>query len=243
MLGSALSIAAFFILSAFASPFVVREATAGKSSASLAELALQQILDTASPIFGVYDHNATATNTSTWMRSYPDSTLLVHMNIPGTHDSSTWNYSQATQDSLLHITEVDGVTPSPAAIYRCQERSYFDMLNAGIRAFDIRYSFDATNSSLVVYHSAALQSETALLLDIMFGFYQWLDDHPSETLLLSFSKSRHLLCPHICQSACFALALLLFPIYTLTPPLIPRLFYSLSGHGQDYPPLLTLLAL
>lgn len=186
MLGSALGISAFFILSAFASPVVVREATAENSSASLAELALQQILDTASPIFGVYDHNATATSTSTWMKSYPDSTLLVHMNIPGTHDSSTWNYSQATQDSLLHITEVDGVTPSPAAIYRCQERSYFDMLNAGIRAFDIRYSFDATNSSLVVYHSAALQSETALLLDIMFGFYQWLDDHPSETLLLSF---------------------------------------------------------
>lgn len=60
------------------------------------------------------------------------------------------------------------------------------MLNGGIRAFDIRYSFDATNSSLVVYHSAALQSETALLLDILFGFYQWLDDHPSETLFLSF---------------------------------------------------------
>ena len=122
------------------------------------------------------------------MKDYPDSTMLVHMNIPGTHDSSTWNYSQATQDSLLHITAVDGVVPSPAAIYRCQELSYFDMLNMGIRAFDIRYSFDATNSSLVVYHSAALQSETALLSDIMFRFYQWLDDHPSETLLLSFSR-------------------------------------------------------
>lgn len=60
------------------------------------------------------------------------------------------------------------------------------MLNMGIRVFDIRYSFDATNSSLVLYHSAALQSETALLYDVMFGFYQWLDDHPSETLLLSF---------------------------------------------------------
>lgn len=101
-------------------------------------------------------------------------------------DSSTWNYSQATQDSLLHITNVDGVVPAPAAVYRCQELSYFDMLNMGIRAFDIRYSFDATNSSLVVYHSAALQSETALLYDIMFGFYQWLNDHPTETLLLSF---------------------------------------------------------
>ena len=188
MLSQAFVCSAFFLLPTLASPVVVSKAATAKNSTSLGELALQQILNTASPIFGVYDYNATVTNTSTWMKKYPDSTQLVHMNIPGTHDSSTWNYSQATQDSLLHITEVDGVTPSPAAIYRCQERSYFDMLNAGIRAFDIRYSFDATNSSLVVYHSAALQSETALLSDIMFGFYQWLDDHPSETLLLSFSK-------------------------------------------------------
>jgi 1-phosphatidylinositol phosphodiesterase len=189
MLTQAFASSAFFLLPALASSVVALGGAAANKSTSLGELALQQILETASPIFGVYDYNATATNTSIWMKKYPDSTQLVHMNIPGTHDSSTWNYSQATQDSLLHITEVDGVTPSPAAIYRCQERSYFDMLNAGIRAFDIRYSFDATNSSLVVYHSAALQSETALLSDIMFGFYQWLDDHPSETLLLSFSKS------------------------------------------------------
>lgn len=186
MLTKAFVCSVLLILPTLASPVAAREA---KRSSSLAELALQQILDTASPIFGVYDYNATASNTSTWMKRYPDSTKLIHMNIPGTHDSSTWNYSQATQDSLLHITEVDGVTPAPAAIFRCQERSYFDMLNAGIRAFDIRYAFDATNSSLVVYHSAALQSETALLSDIMFGFYQWLDGHQSETLLLSFSKS------------------------------------------------------
>ena len=202
MLPLALCVLASFPLSILASSAVARANVKENSSTSLADLALQQILSAASPILGVYESNASTTNTSTWMKNYPDSTELIHMNIPGTHDSSTWNYSQATQDSLLHITNVDGVTPSPAAIYRCQERSYFDMLNDGIRAFDIRYSFDATNSSLVVYHSAALQSETALLSDIMFGFYQWLEDHPSETLLLSFSKSYYLNNSHIraCQS-------------------------------------------
>jgi 1-phosphatidylinositol phosphodiesterase len=189
MLLKALICSALFLSPAISSSVAAREAATTAGSSSLAELALQQILSVASPIFGVYDYNETALNTSTWMSRYPDSTQLIHMNIPGTHDSSTWNYSQATQDSLLHITAVDGVVPAPAAIYRGQEKSYFDMLNDGIRAFDIRYSFDATNSSLVVYHSAALQSETALLEDIMFGFYQWLEDHPSETLLLSFSKS------------------------------------------------------
>ena len=204
MLSQAFVCCALLLVPVLSSPVGAPEFAAVKNSTSLGELALQQILETASPIFGVYDYNATATNTSTWMKKYPDSTQLVHMNIPGTHDSSTWNYSQATQDSLMHITEVDGVMPSPAAIYRCQERSYFDMLNAGIRAFDIRYSFDATNSSLVTYHSAALQSETALLSDIMFGFYQWLDDHPSETLLLSFSKYECQCTSFLGSRLCFA---------------------------------------
>jgi 1-phosphatidylinositol phosphodiesterase len=60
------------------------------------------------------------------------------------------------------------------------------MLNAGIRVFDIRYAFDVTNSTLVYWHSQALVSQTASVEDTLFGFYIWLDDHPNETLLLSF---------------------------------------------------------
>jgi len=37
----------------------------------------------------------------------------------------------------------------------------------------------------VFYHSQALQSETATLDDVMFGFYKWLDDHVSEAVFLS----------------------------------------------------------
>lgn len=60
------------------------------------------------------------------------------------------------------------------------------MLNAGIRAFDLRYAQDVTNSTLVFWHGRALQSQTATVDAVMFGFYRWLDEHPSETLLLSF---------------------------------------------------------
>ena len=60
------------------------------------------------------------------------------------------------------------------------------MLNAGIRVFDLRYAFDVTNSTLVFWHGPGLQSETATVDDVLFGFYQWLDDHPSEALFLSF---------------------------------------------------------
>ncbi|OCK73513.1 hypothetical protein K432DRAFT_387357 [Lepidopterella palustris CBS 459.81] len=60
------------------------------------------------------------------------------------------------------------------------------MLNDGIRFFDLRFAFNPTNSTLVFWHSEALQSETATVPDVLFAFYKWLDDHPTETLLLSF---------------------------------------------------------
>lgn len=167
--------------------------------ASLGSLALQKVLQEAAPIFGDYTNDVT--NTSEWMKAYPDDTLLVHMNIPGTHDPQTCkfprlsntvsdfvgNYSLATQQSLDHITDqLDGTTPLDPEYYRCQQKSFIDMLTAGIRVFDIRYAFDPTNSTLVYWHSEALLSETATVEDTLYGFYHWLDDHPSETLLLSF---------------------------------------------------------
>jgi 1-phosphatidylinositol phosphodiesterase len=68
------------------------------------------------------------------------------MNIPGAHDPQTWNYSLATQEALNHVTDLDGNPPAPPEVYRCQEKSFIDMLNAGIRVFDIRYAFDVNDA-------------------------------------------------------------------------------------------------
>jgi 1-phosphatidylinositol phosphodiesterase len=157
---------------------------APRGTSSLSSLALQKVLSDASPIFGPYAKSRLST--ASWMHHYPDSTKLVHMNLPGVHDAQTWNYSQATQDALKHVTDLDGNTVYPPEIYRCQEKSIIDMLNAGIRVFDVRYAYDPTNSTLVFWHSAALMSETATVEDVLFGFYRWLDEQPSETLMLSF---------------------------------------------------------
>ncbi|KAJ5698705.1 hypothetical protein N7462_000710 [Penicillium macrosclerotiorum] len=153
------------------------------SSSNVADFASNKVLHDAEPIFGSYVKKDTSK--AHWMKDYSDDTLLVHMNIPGTHDSATWNYTQATQDALLGITGLNEVTVPVPETFRCQELSLINMLNMGIRAFDLRYAFDATNTSLVFYHSQALLSETATLDDVLFGFYRWLDDHPSETLFLS----------------------------------------------------------
>ncbi|KAJ5999809.1 hypothetical protein N7481_000218 [Penicillium waksmanii] len=154
------------------------------SSSPLASLALQNVLDKASPIFGSYINRAP--DRAEWMKTYPDNTPLVHLNIPGTHDSATWNYDQATQRSLKGITDLNQVIVPVPETFRCQDLPFIDMLDMGIRAFDLRYSFDPTNTTLVFYHGPALLSQTATVDDVLFGFYQWLDDHPSETIFLSF---------------------------------------------------------
>ncbi|CAG8379873.1 unnamed protein product [Penicillium salamii] len=153
------------------------------ASSPLADFALQKVLEDAAPIFGPYAHRSG--NRSQWMKQYPDETLLVHMNIPGTHDSATWNYTQASQDALKGITDLNQVTVPAPMTFRCQQLSLINMLDMGIRAFDLRYAYDPTNTTLIFYHSKALLSEIATVDDVLFGFYQWLDDHPSETVFLS----------------------------------------------------------
>jgi len=120
------------------------------------------------------------------MKSYPDAMKIVHMNLPGVHDAATWNYSQATQDSLSHVTNLAGIEEVSPLAFRCQDLSMADMLDMGIRVFDLRPAFDVTNSTLVFWHSQALQSQTATMDDLLYGFAKWLDDHPSEAVFLSF---------------------------------------------------------
>ncbi|ROV94498.1 hypothetical protein VSDG_05893 [Cytospora chrysosperma] len=138
----------------------------------------------ATEIFGPYVHDNGAL--ASWMSGYPDDTPLAHMNIPGTHDSATWNYTQATQDALANITAGDGETMYPYQVFRCQSSSIMASLNAGVRFFDLRFALDPPGTKLVFFHSQALMSETATVDDVVVAFYYWLDKHPSETVILSF---------------------------------------------------------
>lgn len=138
----------------------------------------------ATEIFGNYlPDNGTLTS---WMSAYPDDTALEHLNIPGTHDSATWNYTQAVQDALANITANDGEVMYPPEVFRCQNASIAASLNAGVRFFDLRFALDPTGAKLVFWHSQALLSEVATVDDVVTAFYYWLDRHPSETVILSF---------------------------------------------------------
>lgn len=156
------------------------------ASSRLAELALSKVLRDASPIFGPVGDAQSESSTVRWMKAYPDNTPIVSMNLPGTHDAATWNYSITTQQSLDPVTGLINITEVDPSFYRCQEKSLTFMLDAGIRVFDLRYAYDVTKTALVFWHGTALQSETATVDDVLYGFYNWLDEHPSEAIFLSF---------------------------------------------------------
>jgi 1-phosphatidylinositol phosphodiesterase len=48
------------------------------------------------------------------MRSKPDEVAILDLNVPGTHDTATWNYTQLKQTELLQYTG----PIAPAAFYR-----------------------------------------------------------------------------------------------------------------------------
>ncbi|KAK9453392.1 PLC-like phosphodiesterase [Dipodascopsis uninucleata] len=161
---------------------------AAAQNSVLAEFALEKVLGDAAEVFG--DYVKVTTGNAEWMKKIPDETPIVHINIPGTHDSATWNVTADKEDSLKGILELNGlVTPEtdvPTQDYRCQSKSYIDMLDDGIRVFDLRYALDVSNTTLVFYHGPALASQISNLDSVLYGFYQWLDDHPSEAVFLSF---------------------------------------------------------
>ncbi|KAI1125207.1 PLC-like phosphodiesterase [Nemania abortiva] len=177
---------------------------------ALAQLALEKILRDGRDVFGDVDVDGSSASSSSssssssspllpygsangyssrhanWMAALPDAVPIAHLNIPGTHDAATWNYSQATQDGLADATRCDGTLALPARVYQCQRRSVVEALEGGIRFFDLRFAADPLDARLAFWHGPALLSDTARVEDVLFGFFAWLDAHPSEMLLLSF---------------------------------------------------------
>ncbi|KAF8815521.1 PLC-like phosphodiesterase [Phlegmacium glaucopus] len=150
----------------------------------LADAALNEILARGAPILGTLDHCLNTSNRiSDWMADVPDDTKLIRMNLPGTHDTCTWNYTSETQKSLERYT---GPIPD-ARVYRCQQHSIFQMLNEGIRVFDLRYAYNPGLDTIGFYHSKALLSPTTRMEDVFFGLYYWLERHPTETVLVSMN--------------------------------------------------------
>lgn len=103
------------------------------------------------------------------MGLHPDATLLTHLSIPGAHDAATWNYTGP-------------LDPGPI---RTQGKPISSSLHSGIRFFDLRYALDTTGEKLVFWHHNALLLQGTTVANVFSCFYSWLDDHPTETVLIS----------------------------------------------------------
>ncbi|KAF9562046.1 PLC-like phosphodiesterase [Agrocybe pediades] len=175
--------AIFLVLASFATVSLCAPQPGG-SQQFLAQQALSDVLDRASPIAGIDNGCAKSSKTCDWMARLPDSTELVHMNLPGTHDTSTsGNYTEENQAALVRYT---GPIPD-AKVFRCQEHSILQSLNEGIRVFDLRVAYNPGNDTIGFYHSQALLSPTTRVEDVFFALYNWLDKHSTEAVLVSIN--------------------------------------------------------
>ncbi|KAJ7457847.1 PLC-like phosphodiesterase [Mycena latifolia] len=150
----------------------------------LAESALSEILERAAPILGRDNGYSPSSSTYDWMAKLSDDTRIVDMNLPGTHDAATWDYSEARQAELIKYTG----PIRAAAFFRCQDRSLVQSLNDGIRVFDLRLGYNPGNDTIGFYHGVALLGPTTTLQDVLYGLYNWLIAHPTETVLVSINQ-------------------------------------------------------
>ncbi|KAF8527333.1 PLC-like phosphodiesterase [Gautieria morchelliformis] len=134
--------------------------------AGLDPLKMAQHLEAGKPILGTFTNSGAPL--PSWMGDLHDSTPIQSINVPGTHDTATWNYTGLDE-----------------SVFRTQDRSIFDQLDAGIRFLDIRFGLDENTNVLRLYHADTLLSNTASLEDVLWGLYHFLDNHPTETLLVS----------------------------------------------------------
>ncbi|RFU80901.1 1-phosphatidylinositol phosphodiesterase [Trichoderma arundinaceum] len=105
-----------------------------------------------------------------WMKQLDDAWPLPLLSIPGTHNSPTCH------------------TALPSV--RCQSVGVPEQLQNGVRFLDIRVSVSPDSDSLPLVHSVFPVSLTAIkyFSDMLDDIYRFLDDNPSETILMSLKR-------------------------------------------------------
>ncbi len=121
---------------------------------------------------------AASSGTSDWMGELDDKVYVTHLSIPGTHQSAAW-------------------APFGTTNYyaKCQSADINGQLNAGIRAFDLRYAFSDSTGTWWLWHGSAswayelcTNGQKGNHMDIgkvLDWMKSWLAAHPSEFLIVN----------------------------------------------------------
>lgn len=106
-------------------------------------------------------------NLSAWMALLPDSTRLINLLLPGTHDAATDAFTISSVQVRKHL--------------QCQSGDFDAQYAAGARCFDIRVADD-----LRLHHSEAATTHT--LVDFLTAVDRWLTQHPTETVVMLLKR-------------------------------------------------------
>lgn len=122
------------------------------------------------PLTETVDSNGLAQDAG-WMAYLPDSTRLNEITIPGTHNSAA------------EFAQIPFFT-------KCQGSSIGEQLKAGFRYLDIRLGIEGETNRMKLMHgafnctkNAMPNAESLYLEEVLESCYQFLEMHPTETIL------------------------------------------------------------
>ncbi|MDE7377333.1 MAG: phosphatidylinositol-specific phospholipase C domain-containing protein [Paraprevotella sp.] len=114
-----------------------------------------------------------ATRVNNWMATIPGNTKFNLLSIPGAHDAAT--------------STVTGLLAGPS---KTQSKAIAELLEAGVRALDIRPGYkgskEFTSETLLIYHGST--NTNVKFVDAMDAVKDFLIKNPTETVLISLLK-------------------------------------------------------
>ena len=116
---------------------------------------------------------------SDWMSAIRGETNITELTVPGTHDSCARKFANE---------DIFGFT---SRIAKCQSLNITEQLNAGVRFLDIRCEVDSSTHSVKTVHGSVdcWNGNDYYYLDFLFrDIYNWLDEHPSESVFLMIKE-------------------------------------------------------
>ena len=136
--------------------------------------------------FLIPDEKAYTNTSNNWMSNIDSNVKVSQLTIPGTHDSSAFCLYGSMSDFA-----------------QCQDMSFEEQLDSGLRAFDLRYGYD--NGKFCLYHGSTwpfiykchekykehwydLRNKELQLCNVLEKFNNYLKSHPKEFVLISVKR-------------------------------------------------------
>lgn len=116
-----------------------------------------------------------------WMSHLPDDVSISNISIPGTHDSGTFSYLGPIIESASTKDRMEATIAF--RFVQCQHLDFKQQLELGVRFLDLRIM---PGEDFPLYHGTyALGINLREAMDVVD---QYLDDYPSETILVCIKK-------------------------------------------------------